>query len=52
LRHRSPDRELRIEVNDRRIVLRGEREYEFSSAKTLQGQVDIAPEGEIRVAHS
>jgi len=52
LRHKSPDRELRLEVDNSRVVLRGEKDYEFSSAKTLQGQVDISPEGEIRVAHS
>jgi len=49
LRRRSPDRELRLEVDGSRLVLRAERDYEFSSAKTLQGQVAIAPGGEIGV---
>ncbi len=49
LRHRDPDRELRLEVDNSRVVLRGEQDYEFVSAKTLQGQVDISPEGEIAV---
>ena len=52
LRHRSPERELRLEVDSSRIVLRAERDYEFSSAKTLQGQVDIMPAGEIQVTRS
>ncbi|MEN6428702.1 MAG: hypothetical protein ABFE13_25420, partial [Phycisphaerales bacterium] len=52
LRPRSPDRELRIEVDKSRILLRAERDYEFSSAKTLQGQVDISPKGETQVTHS
>lgn len=49
LRRRSPDRELRLEVDGSRIVLRAERDYEFSSAKTLQGHAAIAPTGEIGV---
>ncbi len=52
LRHRSPERELRMEVDRSRVVVLGDRDYEFSSAKTLQGQVDITPAGEISVAAS
>jgi hypothetical protein len=52
LRHRSPEQELRVEVDNSRVVVRGDRDYEFSSAKTLQGQVHITPEGEIAVAAS
>lgn len=49
LRHRTPDRELRLEVDNSGILLRADRDYEFTSAKTLQGQVDISPEGRIHV---
>ena len=52
LRRRSPDRELLLEVDGSRILLRAERDYTFSSAKTLQGQVGISPEGEIEVTRS
>ena len=31
------------------VLLRAERDYEFASAKTLQGQVDITPDGAIAV---
>lgn len=47
LRHRTPDRELHLEVDGASVVLKADRDYEFASAKTLQGQVDIKPEGEI-----
>ncbi|HSW01953.1 MAG TPA: hypothetical protein VLI39_17435 [Sedimentisphaerales bacterium] len=49
LRHRNPDQELHLEVDNRSILLRADRDYEFTSAKTLQGQVDISPEGRINV---
>jgi hypothetical protein len=49
LRHRSPDQELHLEVDSRSILLRADRDYEFISAKTLQSQVDINPEGQIAV---
>jgi len=47
LRHRMPDRELCLEVDNRSVVLRADRDYEFVSAKTLQGQVEIRPDGQI-----
>ncbi len=47
LRHRTPDRELHLEVDGAGVVLKADRDYEFASAKTLRGQVDISPEGEI-----
>lgn len=50
LRRRDPDRDLHIEVDNSSVLLRADRDYEFVSAKTLQGQVDISPEGEIAVA--
>lgn len=49
LRRRDPDRDLHIEVDNSSVLLRADRDYEFISAKTLQGQVDISPEGEIAV---
>ena len=47
LRHRDPAEALRVAVDKSRVVLRADRNYEFVSAKTLQGQVDITPAGEI-----
>ncbi len=49
LRRRKPDQELHLEVDNSSILLRGEQDYEFVSAKSLQGQVDITPDGEIAV---
>jgi len=50
LRHRHPEQELHLEVDNGRVILRGAQEYEFVSAKSLQGQVDIEPDGRIAVA--
>jgi hypothetical protein len=50
LRHRHPEQELHLEVDNSSVLLRGAQDYEFVSAKTLQGQVDITPAGEISVA--
>ncbi len=50
LRHRHPEQELHLEVDNSSILLRGEQDYEFNSAKRLQGQMDITPAGEITVA--
>jgi len=50
LRHRQPDQELHLEVEGRRVVLRGAQDYAFVSAKGLHGQADITPAGEISVA--
>jgi len=47
LRHRNPEQALHLEADRHRVLLRGARDYEFASAKTLQGQVDIDPTGEI-----
>jgi hypothetical protein len=49
LRHRNPDQELHLEVDSSSILLRADQDYEFTSAKTLQSQVDINPEGQIAV---
>jgi len=50
LRHRNPEQALHLEVDDSHVLLRGAEEYRFVSAKSLQGQVDIAPDGRIAVA--
>lgn len=50
LRHRNPEQELHLEVDNSSILLRAEQDYEFVSAKNLQGQVDINPAGEMAVA--
>jgi hypothetical protein len=50
LRRRAPDQELHLEVDNSSILLRADQDYEFTSAKTLQGQVDVSPEGEVAVA--
>ncbi len=47
LRHRNPEQALHLEVDRRTVVLQGAREYDFVSAKTLEGQVDIEPDGRI-----
>ncbi|MCU0914717.1 MAG: hypothetical protein MUC88_09160 [Planctomycetes bacterium] len=50
LRHRIPAQALRVEVDGSRVILQADRTYEFASAKTLQGQVDITPAGAITIA--
>jgi hypothetical protein len=50
LRHRQPEQELHLEVDNSTVLLRGAQEFEFVSAKSLQGQVDIDPAGRIAVA--
>jgi hypothetical protein len=67
LRHRHPEQELHLEVDNSKILLRGAPQsvagilpasqepdardtYEFTSAKSLQGQVDITPDGRIATA--
>jgi hypothetical protein len=50
LRHRHPAQELHLEVDNSKILLCGVRDFEFTSTKTLQGQMDIAPDGRIAVA--
>ena len=47
LRHKHPEQDLHLEVGKERVVVRGERDYGFTSAKGLHGQVDITPTGEI-----
>ncbi len=49
LRHRNPEQDLHLEVDNSRVLLRGAQEYSFTSAKRLQGQIDISPNGEIAV---
>jgi len=50
LRRRHPEQDLHLEVDNSRVILRGARDYEFVSAKSLQGQVGIEPDGRIAVA--
>ncbi len=53
MRHRNPGQELHLEVDNSKVLLRGRPAcdtYEFVSAKILQGQVDIQPDGGISVA--
>jgi hypothetical protein len=50
LRHRHPEQGLRLEVDRGKVVLHAGQEYPFASAKTLQGQVEIEPDGGITVA--
>ena len=50
LRHSNPELALHLEVDHSGVLLRGAQEYPFVSAKSLQGQVDITPEGGIAVA--
>jgi hypothetical protein len=45
LRHRNPELSLHLEVDNSRVLLRGAQDYPFVSAKSLQGQVDIEPDG-------
>ncbi len=45
--HRHPEQELHLEADNSRVLLRGAQDYEFVSAKRLQGHVDIMPAGEI-----
>jgi hypothetical protein len=45
LRHRAPGQGLHLEVDHHRVLLRGAQDYEFSSTKSLQGQVDIKRDG-------
>jgi hypothetical protein len=50
LRHRNPEEDLRLEVDDREVILYGPRDYQyyqFVSAKRLQARVDIDPDGGI-----
>lgn len=47
LRQREPEQPLQLEVDHSHVLLRGSAEYRFVSAKSLQGQVDIAPDGRI-----
>jgi hypothetical protein len=47
LRHRNPELPLHLEVDSGSVRVRAAREYEFVSAKSLQGQVDIEPDGGI-----
>jgi hypothetical protein len=50
LRHRNPELALHLEVDSSRVLVRGAQEYPFVSAKSLQGQVDVEPEGGIAAA--
>jgi hypothetical protein len=50
LRHRTPEQDLHLEVDNSDVVLRGAQEYRFVSAKRLQGQVDMRADCTIAVA--
>jgi hypothetical protein len=50
LRHRNPEQDLHLEVDNSHVLLRGAQDYQFVSAKRLQGQVDVDPDGRIAVA--
>lgn len=50
LRHRNPEQDLHLELDNSHVLLRGAQDYPFVSAKRLQGQVDIAADGGIQVA--
>jgi hypothetical protein len=45
LRHRHPEQALHLEVDNRRVLLRGTQDYGFVSAKSLQVLVDIEADG-------
>jgi len=47
LRHRNPEQSLHLKVDNSRVLLHAAQDYEFVSAKTLQGHVDIEPDGKI-----
>ena len=51
LRHRNPEVPLQLEVDSSRVLLRGAQEYEFVSAKSLRGQVDVDPDGSITLTN-
>jgi hypothetical protein len=48
--HRNPELTVQLEVDNSGVLVRGAQDYEFVSAKSLQGQVDIAAEGGITIA--
>jgi hypothetical protein len=50
LRHRHLEQGLRLVVDRDKVVLHAGQEYTFTSAKTLQGLVDIGLDGAITVA--
>ncbi len=47
LRNRQPDQGVHLEVDNRAVIVRGARDFEFVSGKSLQGHVDIGPDGGI-----
>ncbi len=49
LRHRNPEQDLHLDVENSHVLLRGAQDYSFVSAKRLQGQVDIAADGGIAI---
>ncbi|MBN2133284.1 MAG: hypothetical protein JW741_27545, partial [Sedimentisphaerales bacterium] len=49
LRQRDAEQALRLEVDGARVLLRAGADFEFASAKTLQRQVDITPDGTLTV---
>jgi len=47
IRHKSPEQDLSLVVDKDRVIVRGTREFEFASAKSLQKQVEIDRDGRI-----
>ncbi len=47
IRHKSPEQDLSLVVDKERVIVRGTREFEFASAKSLQKQVEIDRDGRI-----
>jgi len=47
LRKREPQAEIRITVDGAKVTVHGAKEFSFTSEKTLRGQVDVGPDGQI-----
>jgi hypothetical protein len=50
LRHRTAEQKLTLTVDNEKVVLQGQRAFEFTSAKGLSRRLEIAPGGDIVVA--
>jgi hypothetical protein len=50
IRQKEPEQDVTLTVDGARVRVSGARKFEFASAKSLQGQVDAAPDGAITVA--
>jgi len=49
LRHRNPEQEMTLSVDESRVTLSAASAFEFTSAKYLHRQLDFFPDGEMRV---